>query len=134
MSNSKDNKRKIITFCGSARLYEWFHFLATAYTVIPGWIVLMPHCYYEDGSRPDFKDLLMDIHRDMIEMSDAILVINKDGYIGESTKELIELAESLNKEIEYFEVPDGSPPDGIDMDKRYLSKLNNKGEIGYGRE
>lgn len=109
MINSKDDKRKIITFCGSSKFHELFHKLASEYTLM-GWIVLMPHCYYENDSRPDLKDLLVEIHRDMIEMSDAILVVNKDGYIGNSTKEEIKLAEALHKEIKYFETPHVTPP------------------------
>jgi hypothetical protein len=104
MINNKDFKRKIITFCGSTRFRDLFHQLAAEYTKM-GWIVLMPHCYYTNEERPDLKDLLVDIHRDMIEMSDAILVVNKGGYVGDSTKEEIKWAEALHKEIKYFEVP-----------------------------
>ena len=102
--SNKDYKRKIITLCGSSRFKDVFHKVASEYTLM-GYIVLMPHCYYENDSRPDLKDLLVEIHRDMIEMSDAILVVNKDGYIGDSTKEEIKWAEALHKEIKYFEVP-----------------------------
>lgn len=108
MINSKDYKRKVITFCGSSRFRDLFHKLAAEYTLM-GWIVLMPHCYYENESRPDLKDLLVDIHRDMIEMSDAILVVNKDGYIGDSTKEEIKWAEGLHKEIKYYATPLNMP-------------------------
>ena len=104
MINNKDCKRKIITFCGSSRFRELFHQLASEYTMM-GWIVLMPHCYYTNEERPDLKDLLVDIHRDMITMSDAILVVNKDGYIGESTADEIKFAQALYKEIRYFEMP-----------------------------
>jgi hypothetical protein len=104
MISNKDGKRKVITFCGSSRFHDLFHKLASEYTLM-GWIVLMPHCYYENDSRPDLKDLLVEIHRDMIEMSDAILVVNKDGYIGDSTKEEIKWAEALHKEIKYYATP-----------------------------
>ena len=109
MISNKDGKRKVITFCGSSRFSDLFHKLASEYTLM-GWIVLMPHCYYENDARPDLKDLLVEIHRDMIAMSDAILVVNKDGYIGESTKEEIKWADALHKEIKYFEVPKVIPP------------------------
>lgn len=104
MINSKDCKRKVITFCGSSRFRELFHKLASEYTLM-GWIVLMPHCYYENDARPDLKDLLVEIHRDMITMSDAVLIVNKDGYIGKSTEEEIKFAKALNKEIKYYETP-----------------------------
>lgn len=108
MISNADFKRKVITFCGSSRFREVFHKLVSEYTLM-GWIVLMPHCYYENNSRPDLKDLLVEIHRDMIKMSDAILVVNKGGYIGDSTKEEIKFAESLNKEIKYYEKPPEIP-------------------------
>ena len=101
---NKDFKRKVITFCGSSRFRELFHKLASEYTLM-GWIVLMPHCYYENDSRPDLKDLLVDIHRDMIKMSDAVLIVNKNGYIGKSTEEEIKFAKALYKEIKYYETP-----------------------------
>ena len=96
------NKRKVITFCGSSRFKDVFHTVASEYTLM-GWIVLMPHCYFENNSRPDLKGILVDIHHDMIDMSDAILVVNPGGYIGESTSEEIEYAKSLGKEIKYYE-------------------------------
>lgn len=43
------------------------------------------------------------MHMKRIDMSDAIYVINKDGYIGTSTLEEIEYAKSNNKEILYLE-------------------------------
>lgn len=97
-------ERKIITFCGSTRFHDTFYKLASEYTKM-GWIVLMPHCYYTNGERPDLKDLLVSIHNDMIKISDAILVVNENGYIGESTKNEIKFAKELHKEIKYFEKP-----------------------------
>ena len=46
---------------------------------------------------------LKEAHFKRIELSDAILVINKDGYIGNSTKLEIEYAKKLNKEVMYLE-------------------------------
>lgn len=104
MISNKDGKRKIITLCGSSRFKDVFHKVAAEYTLM-GYIVLMPHCYYENNARPDLKDVLVDVHRDMIEMSDEILVINPDGYIGESTKEEIKWAQALSKVIKYYQEP-----------------------------
>ena len=98
------SKRKIITLCGSSRFKDVFHTVASEYTLM-GWIVLMPHCYFENNARPDLKGILVDIHRDMMQMSDAILVVNPSGYIGESTAEEIEYAKSLGKEIKYYQEP-----------------------------
>lgn len=55
------------------------------------------------------KEMLDDIHKRKIEISDAIFVINKDGYIGESTRSEINWAIRLGKKIyslEPFNVED----------------------------
>ena len=47
--------------------------------------------------------MLADIQNKKIEMADEIFVINKNGYIGDSTKIEIEFAKSLGKKINYLE-------------------------------
>ena len=42
------------------------------------------------------------MHKERIKLSDAILVVNVNDYIGSSTKSEIEFAKSLNKEIIYY--------------------------------
>ena len=42
------------------------------------------------------------MHKEKIKLSNAILVVNVDGYIGESTKSEIEYAKALDKEIIYY--------------------------------
>ena len=47
--------------------------------------------------------LMLDkMHKEKIKLSDAILVVNVNGYIGNSTNSEIEYAKSLNKEILYY--------------------------------
>ena len=46
--------------------------------------------------------MLGKMHKEKIKLSDAILVVNVNSYIGKSTKSEIEFAESLNKEIVYY--------------------------------
>lgn len=45
---------------------------------------------------------LKNAHLKRIEMSDAILVVDVDNYIGNSTKKEIEYARKLNKEVMYY--------------------------------
>ncbi len=52
-------------------------------------------------SESELKNL-KDAHLKRIELSDAIYVVNKDKYIGNSTKKEIDYAKSLNKEIIYM--------------------------------
>lgn len=50
----------------------------------------------------DDKIILGKMHLERIRVSDSILVLNIDNYIGESTKKEIEFAMSLGKEIIYY--------------------------------
>ena len=47
--------------------------------------------------------MLDEIHRQKIDMSNEIYVINCGGYIGESTKSEIEYAKANGKKISYLE-------------------------------
>lgn len=47
--------------------------------------------------------MLDGMHKQKIDMSDEIYVINIGGYIGESTKKEIEYAKSRGKKISYLE-------------------------------
>ena len=49
------------------------------------------------------KEILDDMHKRKIDMSDGIFVLNGGGYIGESTKSEIEYAKSKGKFIDYYE-------------------------------
>ena len=46
--------------------------------------------------------MLADMHKRKIDMSDYIFVINRDDYIGDSTKSEIEYAMKCKKRIEYM--------------------------------
>ena len=46
--------------------------------------------------------MLDKMHKERIKLADAILVVNVDGYIGNSTSKEIEFAKALNKEIMYY--------------------------------
>lgn len=58
------------------------------------------------NSKDDYtleEALMIDkMHKEKIKLSDAILVVNVNGYIGSSTKSEIEYAKNLNKEIMYY--------------------------------
>ena len=48
------------------------------------------------------KEMLDDMHKRKIDIADEIYVINKDGYIGSSTKSEIEYAKYHNKKVNYL--------------------------------
>lgn len=47
--------------------------------------------------------MLDDIHKRKIDMADAIYVINKDGYIGSSTRSEINYAIRIGKQVIFME-------------------------------
>ena len=55
------------------------------------------------GEAMGIKDILDELHFRKIDMCDEVFVINKDGYIGDSTRSEIEYAKKLGKKINYLE-------------------------------
>ena len=95
----------IITICGSTRFKDLFYEVATKLT-LEGWIVLMPHVFGHVDHYENFEEIKSDLdslHLEKIRMSTAIYVLNKGGYIGESTRREIEYAESRHIPIIYYE-------------------------------
>ena len=100
MKENEKRKFKTITLCGSTRFKEEFENAAKSLT-FNGYIVLMPHVFAHYLGVEIEKESLKKLHKEKIDMSDAIMVINKNGYIGENTKEEIEYAKSKGKKVYY---------------------------------
>lgn len=49
------------------------------------------------------KEMLDELHKRKIDLSDEILVLNVGGYIGDSTRGEIEYAEKTGKPVRYLE-------------------------------
>ena len=100
-----DKKYKVIILCGSIKFKEEFLKMQEKLTLDRN-IVLTPNSFQsikKEKINEQTKKMLDEMHRQKIDMSDAIFVINVNGYIGESTKNEIEYAKSKNKEILYLE-------------------------------
>lgn len=98
---------KIVTICGSMRFQKEMMALALKLELEEKYIVIQ--CVYSDGNRRfNSQDIctISQLHYKKIDMSDAIYVVNVDGYIGESTQKEIAYARSLNKEILFLETTD----------------------------
>lgn len=95
---------KVITLCGSTRFKEDFERVNRELTLL-GNIVISVGCFGHSGDTftEEQKVMLDDIHKRKIDMSDAIYVINKDGYIGSSTRSEIQYALRTGKQIIYME-------------------------------
>lgn len=104
MSSSIKNKYNIITLCGSIKFKTEFMKVQEELTLNRN-IVFTPNFFNNMNIEinSETKKMLDEMHRQKIDMSDEIFVINVGGYIGESTKSEIEYAKSNNKKISYLE-------------------------------
>lgn len=96
---------KIITVCGSMRFIKDMMDISVKLE-LEGNCLLMPIYSPTRSSKKDFTEeeaeMLDKMHKERIKIADAILVVDVEGYIGESTKNEIEFAKSLGKEILYY--------------------------------
>jgi len=97
-------KYNVITLCGSTRFKEDFERVNRELT-LAGNIVISVGCFGHAGDAftEEEKIMLDDIHKRKIDMADAIYVINKNGYIGESTKSEIKYALEHGKQVMLME-------------------------------
>lgn len=97
----------IITLCGSTKFKKEYEDIAKD-LALQGHTVLSVNMF---GHADDIeltteqKIILDNEHKQKINISDAIFVINKDNYIGESTFSEIDWAQRLGKQIYYLEDP-----------------------------
>ena len=96
----------VICLCGSTRFKDEF-LEAQKIATLKGCIVLSVGLFGHSGDNEvwdgNTKQMLDDLHKAKLLLADGIYVINKNGYIGESTKSEIEFAKKNNKPIKYFE-------------------------------
>lgn len=95
---------KIITVCGSYKFKKEMIEI-TEKMALSGNCMLTP-IELTKPNKEDYTEeeasMIDKMHKEKIKLSDAILVVDVDGYIGNSTKGEIEYAKSLNKEILYY--------------------------------
>ncbi len=103
----------VVTLCGSTRFKDEFLQVQKDLT-LQGYIVLSVGLFghsgdnevwegMDEGTLTKTKEMLDDMHKRKIDMSDEIFVINPGGYIGESTKSEIEYAREHGKRIRFLE-------------------------------
>lgn len=101
-------KYPIITICGSLRAGKEVWDKVAHCLSLEGYIVITVHVWewkaLHKGDLLEEKEMLDEMHKQRIEMSDGIYVINVlDGkqYIGKSTTNEIEHAQKLGRFIKY---------------------------------
>jgi len=103
---------KVITLCGSTRFKEEFMKVQKELT-LKGNIVISVGLFghsgdnevwekMDEGTFTKTKEMLDDMHKRKIDMSDEIFVINVGGYIGDSTRSEIEYAIKTGKKVNYL--------------------------------
>lgn len=94
---------KVITLCGSLKFKKEMMKVAEKMT-LEGYCILTPVYLVSENMDKTEEQLikLKEAHFKKIELSDAILVINVNNYIGNSTNLEIEYAKKLGKEILYY--------------------------------
>lgn len=109
---------RIVCLCGSTRFKDLFVEKNLEFT-LRGWIVLTIGCDTKMDSElesvfvnfakengctlGDVKHKLDALHMCKIDIADEVYVINKGGYVGESTSREIEYARLKGKRIVYME-------------------------------
>lgn len=104
----------IVCLCGSTRFWREFQ-AASLRETMAGRIVLsigaasgtddehfggLPKAEYDH-----IKAMLDDLHMRKIDLADEVLILNKDGYIGESTARELAYAQACGKVVRYLEEP-----------------------------
>ena len=102
-------KPKVICLCGSTRytnemlIIQW-EFTKTG-NIVLGWCALPEN--YSPGTHlaetEGVKEIVDEVHKRKIDLSDEIFVINIGGYIGDSTKSEISYAIECGKAIRWLE-------------------------------
>ncbi|MDR2834399.1 MAG: hypothetical protein LBV67_11855 [Streptococcaceae bacterium] len=94
-------KAKVITICGSLKFTKEMQQVSEQLELAGNCVLSVIYPTKTNYTQEEIA-LFDQLHRQKIFMSDAIFVVNVNGYIGESTRNEIEFAKSLNKEVQFF--------------------------------
>lgn len=110
--SNANTRPAIVVLCGSTRFSKEYQ-EANLLETLQGKIVLTIGCdmrsdheLFDSMSKSELQELksmLDDLHLRKIDLADEVLILNKDGYIGQSTAREIEYALALGKPIRYLE-------------------------------
>lgn len=94
-------KNKIITLCGSTKFKDEFIEIYEKLSKLGHLVFTVGYFTHSSENKPTEVELarMKVAHLNKISMSDIIIVINKDDYIGESTRVEIEYAKDLDKDV-----------------------------------
>ena len=95
---------KVITVCGSCKFKKEIKEITEKMALKGNCMITPIDLTRKDKNTYTEEEIMIlgKMHKEKIKLSDAILVVNVNDYIGNSTKSEIEYAKSLNKEILYY--------------------------------
>jgi len=98
-------KFKVITLCGSTKFKDEFMEEQKRLTLEGNIVISVGVFGHSDGIilEDEVKEMLDEIHKKKIDLSDEIFIINVGGYIGSSTKNEIEYSKFTGKVVKYLE-------------------------------
>ncbi len=105
------NRPTIVCLCGSTRFMEAFR-QANFQETLAGKIVLSIGCDTKSdlalALTAQDKERLDRLHLQKIDLADEVLILNQDGYIGESTQRELTYAKESGKRVRFL----SAPPEG----------------------
>lgn len=107
----RDSRPHVVCICGSMRFEDEMH-LAAVEESLAGRVIVMPHVNMKrplpvtlhalGATEDDVKEMLDGLHFEKIRLADEVLVVTRDGYVGDSTKREIAYAELIGKPVRYW--------------------------------
>lgn len=106
------SRHEVVTLCGSTRFKDDFLKAQESLTLAGKLVISLGFFEHAEGRAitPETEALLADIHRQRIDMSDSIFVINRDDYIGKSTASEIAYATAAGKGVTFMFPHGGGTP------------------------
>ena len=112
------NGTKVICLCGSTLFTPEMLVIQWNFTkqgiVVLSWCAL-PDSYFISGDKAHIgdqegvKEIVDEVHKRKIDLSDEVFIVNIGGYIGDSTKSEIKYAVEHGKPVKFLEPEWGYP-------------------------
>jgi len=105
MDKDKDTFPEVVCLCGSTKFKDDFERINKELTLTGRIVISVAFLGHADNIplTKEEKKILDWVHFRKIQLSDSIHVINKGGYIGDSTSNEINYAKALGLRITYME-------------------------------
>lgn len=96
---------KVITICGSLKFEADIKYWAEKLTMEGNCVlsIIYPTSSDVNVYGAEQRECFAKAHRKRIDLSDAVFIVNKGGYIGNSTQKELEYAQKQGKEVIFLE-------------------------------